>query len=114
MVTIQTDEGSGVPTLSSVRHRYGLDPEDLDEQFGVVQVDPADHLYVVLAEPEAAAIILEAAVPEPEHGQATDSDDPTDDRKPPAALDDGRDSWQTEGPFSNPRIAPFGPPEADE
>ena len=79
MVTIQAVEGP--PELGEVIERYGLAPEDIDPDFGVVEIDPDDHLYVVLVTPEAATRI---------------------------GPDDG---WNTAGPFSNPRIEPFGPPE---
>lgn len=81
MVTIQAPEGP--PTLDAVIERYQLGPDDIDSDFGVVEIDPADHLYVILVEPDAATRIKPA------------------------------DGWDTAGPYSNPRIAPFGPPEAD-
>lgn len=79
MVTIRAAEGR--PALDDVVERYGLAPEEIDQDFGVVEIDPDDHLYVVLVTPEAAARI--------EPG----------------------DGWDTSGPYSNPRIEPFGPPE---
>ena len=79
MVTIQVVEGR--PELGQVIERYGLAPGDIDHDFGVVEIDPDDHLYVVLVTPEAATRI---------------------------GPDDG---WDTAGPYSNPRIEPFGPPE---
>ena len=77
MVTIRAPEGP--PSLAAVRERYGLADGDLDERFGVVAVDPADHAYTVLVEQSAAARI--------QPGQG----------------------WDVEGPFANPRIEPFGP-----
>ncbi len=79
MVTIRAAEGQ--PALSDVVERYGLQPDDIDPEFGVVEIDPEDHLYVILVTAEAAARI--------EPG----------------------DGWDTAGPYSNPRIEPFGPPE---
>ena len=80
MVTIQSlDEA---PTLEAVIERYRLGPDDVDEGFGVVEIDPDDHLFVILVEPEAANRI------QPTEG------------------------WEVAGPYSNPRIEPFGPPEA--
>ena len=70
----------GPPTLAAIRERYGLAADDLDERFGVVAVDPVSHAYTVLVEQSAAARIAPG------------------------------DGWEIDGPFSNPRIAPFGPP----
>jgi hypothetical protein len=81
MVTIQSPEGR--PSLEAVIERYRLGPDDIDPDFGVVEIDPDDHLYVILVEPDAATRIKPA------------------------------DGWDTAGPYSNPRIAPFGPPEAE-
>ncbi len=81
MVTIQAPEGP--PSLEAVIERYQLGPDDIDSDFGVVEIDPDDDLYVILVEPDAATRIKPA------------------------------ECWDTAGPYSNPRIAPFGPPEAD-
>lgn len=81
MVTIKAHDGP--PTLDAVIERYQLGPDDIDADYGVVEIDPADRLYVILVEPDAAARIQ-----------------PTE-------------QWETGGPYSNPRIAPFGPPEAE-
>lgn len=80
MVTIQTPDVP--PTIDDLRHRYELAEDDIDPTFGVVEIDPEDHLYTVLVEESAAAKIQ------------TNED------------------WQIEGPYSNPRIETFGPPEA--
>ncbi|MFO0896648.1 MAG: hypothetical protein U0836_04375 [Pirellulales bacterium] len=71
---------SAPPTLAEVQARYGLSADDLDPEFGVIEVDPEEHIYTVLVEEQAAARITGA--------------DPA-----------------TGGPFSNPPIAPFGPPQ---
>jgi hypothetical protein len=78
MLTLRSP--AGAPSLAAIRDRYGLRPEDLDERFGVVAVDPADHAYTILVERDAAARIVPG------------------------------EGWEVEGPFSNPRIEPFGPP----
>lgn len=70
----------GQPSLQAVRDKFGLAPEEIDEQFGVVAIDPDDHLYCVLLE-EVAVLRI--------HGG-----DPT------AAV-------LVEGPFANPAIEPF-------
>ncbi len=82
MVTIQAPEAA--PTIDEICARYGLSEDEIDLGFGVVEIDPQDHLYTVLVEESAAGKIV-----------------PSDD-------------WNVEGPFSNPRIAPFGPPEPEE
>ena len=81
MVTIQLVDGAA-PTLDEVVDRYGLDPDDIDAEFGVVEIDPDARLYTILVNPDVAARIQPG------------------------------DGWETEGPYSNPRIEPFGPPEA--
>jgi hypothetical protein len=79
MVSIRGPEQA--PSTGDVRRRYGLREDEIDTSFGVVEVDPEQHIYTVLVEETAAAKI------QPDEG------------------------WQVEGPFSNPRIQPFGPPE---
>ena len=79
MITIEAP--GEPPTVAELRRRYKLAKHDIDEGFGVVEVDPAEHVYTVLVEESAAAKI------QPGEG------------------------WQVEGPYSNPRIEPFGPPE---
>ncbi len=79
MMTIQS--GGTPPTIADIRRRYSLDDDDIDTDFGVVEVDPAEHVYTFLVEEKAASKI------------SVDSD------------------WSVEGPYSNPRIEPFGPPE---
>ena len=73
----------GHPTVGQICQKYGLSPQDLDDQFGVIEVDPAEHVYTILVDESAAA------------------------RLEPDRADRG-----LEGPFSNPKIEPFGPPEA--
>jgi hypothetical protein len=41
-------------TLEDVRKRLKLGKDDLDESFGVVSIDPAEHLFAVLVEEDAA------------------------------------------------------------
>ena len=79
MVTIESAEAA--PTLEELRSRYNLAAEDIDPEFGVVEIDPQEHVYTVLVEESAAGKIT------------------SDDR------------WKVKGPYSNPRIEPFGPPE---
>lgn len=76
MLTIRT---ARAPSLEEIRRKYGLDAGDLDEEFGVITVDPDRHAYTVLIDAEKA-------------GRVRSDDD-----------------WTVEGPFSNPRIEPFDP-----
>lgn len=69
------------PTIADLRRRFKLSEEQIDESFGVVEVDPEEHVYTVLVDAGAAARIT------------------------------GNEEWTAEGPFSNPPIQPFGPPE---
>ena len=51
MFTIQ---GKGTaPSLDEVARTHGFHRAELDEQFGVIEVDPRDHTYAVLADEEA-------------------------------------------------------------
>jgi len=63
------------PTLEQVAQKFGFEKKDLDEDFGVVEIDPQDNLYSILVEETAI-------VP--------------------------KDKENIKGPFSNPRIEPFG------
>lgn len=74
MMTIRSDQP---PTLADLRQRFGLGERDVDESFGVIEVDPVERLYTFMVE-EAKARALQG---EPE----------------------------VSGPYSNPRIAHFGP-----
>lgn len=72
---------SAPPTLAEIQAQYGLSAHDLDDQFGVIEVDPQEHIYTVLVDEQAAARIT---------GQMAGP-------RPTA--------------FSNPPIEPFGPPQ---
>lgn len=76
----------GTPLLKDVCEKYGFEPHELDETFGVIEIDPQDHLYTILVEQEAAQRVSDAY--NSEHSEPG-----------------------LEGPFSNPRIEPLGPPE---
>jgi hypothetical protein len=79
MITIEAP--GEPPTLAGLRQRYNLRESEIDERFGVVEIDPQEHLYTVLVEASAAAKIQPGA------------------------------GWEVQGPFSNPRVQPFGPPK---
>ena len=40
--------------VAAVRQQLGLDDVEIDKTFGVVPIDPDQHLYTVLVSPEAA------------------------------------------------------------
>ena len=70
------------PTVESVRSLYGLTAAELDENFGVVEIDPDEGLFTILVADSAATKVQSGS------------------------------GWEVEGPYSNPRIEPFGPPSA--
>jgi hypothetical protein len=82
MLTIQRQEGP--PQLEEIQIKYGLTDDEIDPQFGVVEIDPVDGTYTILVEETAAAKISDS------------------------------EGWKVQGPYSNPRIEPFGPPQVDE
>jgi hypothetical protein len=45
------------PTISEVIERFSLDESDIDRDFGVVELDPDEHLFTALIEAPAAARI---------------------------------------------------------
>lgn len=81
MVTFQ--EPGGAPDLQSVKARYGLADDEVDDQFGVVEVDSRDGTYTILVDEQAASKV---------RGTIGGGEEPIT--------------------YSNPRIAPFGPPES--
>ena len=58
MVTLRLDPAQA--TLPEVLRLLGLAPEEVDPGFGVVPVDPAGHLYTILADQAAAARVADA------------------------------------------------------
>lgn len=79
-------EVAGVaPTVEELKERFGLNDEEIDASFGVVEIDPETHTYTILVDAAAAEKVRA-----------------------------GGSISKVEGPFSNPRIEPFGPPEDDE
>ena len=72
-------------TLGEARRRLGLDDDEVDEEFGLVLLDPAEELYAVLVSADAGARA--------------------------AAASGG--AGGTGGPYANPPIEPFGPPETE-
>ncbi|GJL56100.1 MAG: hypothetical protein NPIRA02_32320 [Nitrospirales bacterium] len=82
LVTISWEKG--VPTLKDVCKKYGLKLEEIDQEYGIIEIDPQDNLYSILVDHEAAQRI------NPQFTQ---------------------DDTGIKGPFSNPPIEPFGPPQ---
>ena len=52
MVTLELEPEQA--SLDEVRRLLGLAEHELDANFGVVNISPKEHLYTILAEPEAA------------------------------------------------------------
>jgi hypothetical protein len=77
---------AGKPTLKKIMKRYGLHADEIDDEFGVIEIAPQTHQYSIMVEEEAVKRYLDDS--------AKNADD-----------EDIR------GPFSNPRIEPFGPPQ---
>jgi hypothetical protein len=78
MMTVELDPQAA--SVEAAAERLGVDPAQIDREFGVVSIDPEHHLYTVLVDEQAAS----GAEARP----------------------------GVEGPFSNPRIEPFGPPRS--
>lgn len=80
MVTVELPpEGA---TLAAARELLGLAEDEVDEDFGLVSLDPERGTYAVLVRAEAGSR---------------------------AAARPG-----AKGPYENPRIRPFGPPEGTD
>ena len=77
----------GSPTIEDVCRKYGLASEEVDQQYGLIEIDPQDHLYCMLVEQAAVARLSQTWA---QSGKPAD----------------------IEGPYSNPPIEPFGPPQA--
>ena len=41
------------PTLKQIAKKYGFKTNDIDPDFGVVEIDPQDNLYSILVEEDA-------------------------------------------------------------
>ena len=74
----------GAPSLAEAARHFGVAVEDMDATFGVVPVDPERGLYAVR--------VRAGKLPAQLGGAATDY----------------------RGPFSDPKIAPFGPVQEDK
>jgi hypothetical protein len=58
MVTLRLEPQQA--SLPEVRRLLGLAPEEVDPGFGVVNISPAEHLYTILVEEQAAARVGDA------------------------------------------------------
>ena len=59
MVSLQLDPERA--SLEEVRRLLGLGEDEVDPRFGVVNIDPNEHLYTILVEQEAAERVRDAA-----------------------------------------------------
>lgn len=59
MVSLQLDPERA--SLEEVRRLLGLGEDEVDPRFGVVNIDPNEHLYTILVEQEAAERVRNAA-----------------------------------------------------
>jgi len=73
----------GKPSIEEICERYGFKADEIDKEFGIIEIDPEANLYTILVEYKAAQRVMK------EYG----------------------DDQSIEGPFTNPPIAPFGPPK---
>lgn len=55
MVTLRLDPDDA--SISEVRKKLGIKPEQIDESFGVIDVSPQEHLYAVLLDEEVATAV---------------------------------------------------------
>jgi hypothetical protein len=53
MFTVKVEPAEA--SIAAVRQRLGLEANELDEEFGVVSVDPAQSLYAILVDERASA-----------------------------------------------------------
>lgn len=85
-VLVQFKHDGPAPTVAEVRRLFNLKDDEVDDQFGVVAIDPDEHLYATLVAVNASGRVESALA--------------------------GRPRDPAEGVFSNPTIEPFGPPES--
>lgn len=81
MVLMTVHGSDGAPSIAQAASELGVSVADIDEKFGIVPINPDEGLYAVQ--------VTESSI----DTRATGDADPSNYR----------------GPYSNPRIAPFGP-----
>ncbi len=59
MITLQLAPEQA--SLEEVRRLLGLEADEVDQRFGVVNIDPSGHLYTILVDEEAAERVRHAA-----------------------------------------------------
>jgi hypothetical protein len=79
MVLLTVTRDPSEASLAAVKRDLGLTDEEIDDDFGIVEIDPNGHRYAILVREQAAGRVAEQP--------------------------------GVQGPFSNPRIEPFGPPD---
>jgi hypothetical protein len=70
-------------SLSEVKRRFDLADDEIDADFGVIEIDPDAHLYTVLVEEDAAQRLRDAG------------------------------ATGLSGPYSNPVIGAYGPTQSE-
>jgi hypothetical protein len=75
---------NGAPSLAEAAGELGVSMADMDDKFGVVPIDPENKLYAVQVKGSSIA-----------GGKAESGE-------------------EYRGPFSNPKIAPFGPIQSEK
>jgi hypothetical protein len=58
MVTLQLEPEQA--SLEEVRRLLGLAADEVDQRFGVVNINPSEHLYTILVDQEAAERVKDA------------------------------------------------------
>ena len=81
MVLMTVHGSDGAPSIAQAASELGVSVADIDDKFGIVPINPAEGLYAVQ--------VKESSVDARGTGDA--------------------DRSKYRGPYSNPRIAPFGP-----
>jgi hypothetical protein len=58
MITLQLEPEQA--SLEEVRRLLGLAEDEVDQRFGVVNINPSEHLYTILVDQEAAERVKDA------------------------------------------------------
>lgn len=83
-VMIQFRHTGPQPSPHDIAARFGIKPDEIDADFGVIATDAAEGLYTILVDEDVRERVMR-------HLSAQSENDPA------------------VGDFSNPRIEPFGP-----